>query len=180
VNIILFKCSNVKMLKWQGGFTLVEMLVILGIMAILLALAIPTYRSFQRESDLNNATEEIINTLRVAQNKTLASEGASQYGVYFDQTTAPHQITLFKGGDYAGRDPLLDEIHKLSESIKIYDISLAGGKTEVVFKRLSGETSETGNLSLQLISDPTKTKTIYIENSGQVSLGSPSVPTNRI
>ncbi|HDZ54299.1 MAG TPA: hypothetical protein ENI19_02025 [Candidatus Nealsonbacteria bacterium] len=160
------------------SFTLIEVLVIIGIMVILMVLALPAYRSFQNELDLNNSTEEIINTLRIAQNKTLASEGASQYGVYFDQTTSPHQYTLFKGNDYASRNSSFDKIHKLPKSVEISDISLNGGESEIIFDRISGTTSQFGSLIIRLKDNPTKTKTVYIENSGQVGLTSPSTPSD--
>lgn len=161
----------------DAGFTLIEVLVIIGIMAILMILALPVYRSFQDESDLNNSTEEIINTLRIAQNKTLASEGASQYGVYFD-TSIPYQVIMFKGENYTTRDSSFDKINKLPDNIEIYEINLAGGESEVVFNRINGETSQTGNLSLRLINNPPETKTIYIESSGQIDLSSIASPSN--
>jgi len=161
----------------QKSFTFIELLVIAGILIILVVLAIPNLRFFQKESELANSAEEIINALRLAQNKTLASEGASRYGVYFDNLTSPHQYTLFKGINYALRDISLDEIYKLPESVEIYEINFAGGK-EVVFDRVIGTTNQSGNASLRLKTDLTKTKIIYIENSGQVGLASPLVPGN--
>lgn len=169
------KCLDAKMKK---GFTLIEILVIIGIMVILVALAIPSYRFFQKESDLNNSAEEIINTLRLAQNKTLASEEASKYGVYFDAVSTPNQYTLFKGENYASRDSSFDEIHKLSSFLEIYEISLAGGEPEVVFDRISGTTSQFGSISIGLKDNPAKTKTIYVENSGRVDLTSSSSPSD--
>ncbi len=159
------------------SFTLIEVLVIIGIMVILMVLALPAYRSFQNESDLNNSTEEIINTLRMAQNKTLASEGASQYGVYFD-TSIPYRVIMFKGENYNTRDSSFDRTNKLPDNIEIYAINLAGGESEVIFDRINGETSQSGNVGLRLINNPLKTKTIYIENSGQINLNSISPPSN--
>jgi Tfp pilus assembly protein FimT len=159
------------------SFTFIELLVIVGILIILIAIAVPNLSFFQKGSDLTNSSEEIINILRVAQSKTLASEIASQWGVYFDDTTSPHRYTLFKGTNYAARDNSFDEIHKIPETVEISQINLAGEK-EVVFNRISGETNQTGNLTLKLISDPSKTKTIYIDSSGQISLNIPSVPAN--
>ena len=156
------------------GFTLIEILVIIAITIILIGLAIPSYRFFQKESDLINNTEEIINTLRLAQNKTLASEGASQYGIYFDQATSTHQYTLFKKINGSSSE----EVHKLPESIEISEINFNGGGSEVIFDRISGTTSQYGSLTIRLKDDPTKTKTIYVENSGQVGLTSPSSPSD--
>jgi len=158
------------------SFTLIELLVIIGTMIILMALATPAFRIFQKESDLNDSAEEIINILRLAQNKTLASERASQWGIYFDDTTTPHQYTLFKGNNYAARDSNFDEVHKLPKTIEIYEINL-GGK-EVVFNRVSGETNQSGNIKIRLISDISKTKIIYVENSGQIGLTSPNIPSD--
>jgi type II secretory pathway pseudopilin PulG len=165
----------------KNGFTLLESLVIIGILIILTGMAVPALRFFQKESDLNNSAEEIINTLRLAQNKTLASEGASQWGVYFSTSTTPHQFTLFKGTSFASRDPVFDEVHKLPELIKISEIDLAGSR-EIVFEQVTGITNQFGSVSLELESDPTKTKTIYIENFGQIGLTNSSVPSdaNRI
>jgi type II secretory pathway pseudopilin PulG len=166
------------------GFTLVELLVIVGILIILAVIVIPNLRFFQKESDLNNAKEEIINTLRLAQNKTLASEGDSQYGVYFDATSTPNQYTLFKGRDFVSRATSSDKIYKLPKTIKISEIDL-WGRTEVVFERVTGYASTTdqlGKITLELKMDPSKTSTIYIENFGQVGLTSSPAPSdeNRI
>lgn len=158
----------------QRSFTLVEILVIVGIVIILMGITIISYRFFLRETDLTQSTEQIINILRLAQNKTLASEGASQYGVYFDQAT----LTLFKGASYATRDVSFDQIKELPKAIEIYDIDLAGGENEVVFNRIIGDTSQAGNITLRLISDPTKAVTIYVEGSGQINLSAPLIPTN--
>jgi len=145
----------------ENGFTIVELLVIIGTMVILIALAAPAFQIFQKESDLNNSAEEIINTLRLAQNKTLASEEASQWGVYFENTTPPYQYILFKGSSYALRDIFFDEIHKIPKDIEIYEINFGGGK-EAVFKRVSGEAIQVGNLKIKLINNPAKTRMICI------------------
>jgi len=161
-----------------ASFTLVELLVIIGILIILIAIAVPNLRFFQKESELANSAEEIINALRLAQNKTLASEEASQYGVYFDDTTTPHQYTLFKGANYTSRDTSFDEIHKLPSSIEIYEINLVGGGKEVVFFRIIGATDQSGKIFLRLKEEPTKTKTIVIQPSGQITLGEEALPTD--
>lgn len=164
--------SNVK-----RGFTLPELLVIVAILIILTALTVPFFRYFGEELDLNNSAEGIINSLRLAQNKTLASEGFSQWGVYFTTTTVPHQYILFKGPSFALRDALFDEYQNLPNSVEISEIQL-DGTNEVVFNRINGTANQSGSITLRLKNDFSKTKTIFIESSGQVGLSGPSVPIN--
>jgi len=75
---------------------------------------------------------------------------------------------LFQGTDYDSRVVSSDEIHKLPKSIEIYEINFEA----IVFERISGKVSASikQSISLRLKADPSKTRTIYIENSGQVGL----------
>jgi len=155
------------------SFTLVEVLTIVGILIVLTAISIPAFRFFQKESDLNNSVEEIINTLRLAQNKTLASERAIQYGVHFETG----EYVLFNGTIY-NPSATDNEIHNLPKSVEIYEIELTGGGSEVIFDRVTGTTNQFGEVSLRLKTDTSKVKTIYIENSGRVSETLPVVPSD--
>lgn len=141
------------------GFTLLELLTVLGILIIITAAAIPAFNSFYRGLDLTNSTKELIQTLILAQNKTLTSEGDSQWGLYFNTSSSTHQFILFKGASYATRNTSFDNIHELPKTVEIYEIDLQGG-SEVVFERISGETSHIGDLSLRLINNPSKTETV--------------------
>ena len=153
------------------GFTLVELLIIIAAICILAAMAGGSFRFFGRATDLNNNAEEIINALRLAQNKTLASEGASQYGVYFATSSLPNQYVLFKGSSYVSRDVSFDETHQLSKKTEIFEINLGGGK-EAVFNKVSGNTNQSGNLKIRLlIEDSLKTKVISIAQSGRIVAG---------
>ena len=159
------------------GATFIELLVIISVLIILIAMSGQVFVFFQKESTLNNTTEEIISILRLAQNKTLASEEADQYGVYFNTSIDPHEYIIFKGSDFVSRDISFDKIYPMPKALEIYNINLALGN-EVVFNRLTGITIQSGDLSLRIKTEPSKTRTIYIEESGQVSLNSPLVPSN--
>ena len=150
------------------GFTIIELLTVIGILIVLTTMSIPAFRSFQKESDLTNTTEEIINILRFAQNKTLASEENSQWGVWFSTSTTPQEYILFKGENYISRDPSYDETHKIPEKIELYEINLTGGGTEVVFDKVVGSTDYFGNTSLRLKGDISKTRQVIVKNSGKI------------
>lgn len=164
-------------LNFLTGFTFVELLVVVGIAVILLAITIVSFKAFHRKSDLDNASQEILTILRLAQNKTLASEGGSKYGVYFDNSSSPHQYILFKGNSYGSRDISFDEVYKLAKIVEISQINL-GGSLETVFSRVEGRAFPSGNVGLRLTTDVTETRTIYIEESGLVSLSSVLAPAD--
>jgi len=155
------------------GFTIIELLIVIAIIAILIVISAFAFPFFQKESDLVNSTEEIINTLRLAQNKTLASEAASKYGVHFENS----KIVLFKGASY---NPLApdNETHNLSSKVEIYEVDLTGGGSEVIFERIVGATNQPGKISLRLKDDLTKTKTITIQSSGRIILGEELAPSD--
>ncbi|MFH1423365.1 MAG: hypothetical protein ABIG29_00170 [Candidatus Nealsonbacteria bacterium] len=163
---------------FQKSFTIVELLIIIGILIILTAATVPSFNLFQKESDLNNSVEQIINILRFAQNKTLASEGSARWGVYFSTAISPHQYTLFQGTSYALRVVSFDEVHQLPKSVEIEAINLADAGTEIVFKKVTGTTEQFGTISLRLITNPASQKSLYIESSGQVSASLSAVPSD--
>jgi len=151
------------------GFTLVETLTVIFIIIVMILISVYAFVSLQKKSGLDATVEQLINVIRTAQSRTLASEGASQYGVYFESS----QYTLFKGSDYGSRDPSFDKVYEIS--LEIYDINLID--SQVVYDRLTG-LSNSGDVSLRLVQDNNINTTIYIEGSGRVSESVPSVPVN--
>lgn len=160
------------------GFSLIEVLAGMGILIISISLAIAGVHFFKKESDLTDSAERIINVLRLAQNKTLASEGASKWGVYFDNGVEPDQYTFYKGENYASRDVSFDEIFKLSQGVEIYEINLAGGGNEVFFERLNGRTAQSGDIYLRLRDNFSKTKKINIQSSGKIFSGTENISSD--
>ena len=168
--------------KFSFGLTIIELLTVVAILIILSSISISLFRIFQKESGLTNAAEEIINMLRFAQNKTLASQESSQWGVYFSTSSSPQEYILFKGSDYASRDPAYDQVHKIPEKIEIYEVDLTGGGSEIVFEKVLGNTDSSGNISLRLKEDTSKTRQVIVEQSGKVVSSPETVPgdTSRI
>jgi len=168
--------------KFSFGLTIIELLTVVAILIILTSISISLFRIFQKESGLTNTAEEIINMLRFAQNKTLASQESSQWGVYFLTSSSPQEYILFKGSDYASRDPAYDQVHKILEKIEIYEVNLTGGGSEIVFERISGNTDYSGNISLRLKENTLKTRQVIVEQSGKVISSPEAAPgdTNRI
>ncbi len=159
------------------GFTLIEIIVVVAIFLILGALAVPELRYFQAQTTLNDDAKAIINILRLSQNKTLASEGATNYGVHFENKS----YVLFAGSTYSAT-ATTNVLYNLSPKIEIYEINFNGDGQEIVFNRITGTTSQYGAVKLRLTDSPGQTKTISVDETGQIFSGTSDTypaPTNK-
>lgn len=157
---------------FKTGFTLIELLVIISLIAIMAASIIAGFHYYGVKSDLNGVAARIVSLLRLAQNKTLASENEGPWGVYFDLGSLPQKFTLFNGQSFSARDHSFDQNYSLPRGIEFSDINLAGGGSEVIFTKVYGTTQQTGQVFLWLKIDHSQTKVIYIDASGKVQAAS--------
>ena len=148
----------------RQGFTLVEVVVVAAIGAILTAILISSLPKLNASQALNGDALLVASIIRQARSQTLASKDASAYGVHFENT----RVVLFKGLSYSANDSLniSSSLHSL---IIISNVALTGG-SDVVFQRLTGETAESGSVTLALVDNPTITKVISISGMGVVNL----------
>lgn len=159
-------CKDLGQRKSLNGFTLIELVVVIALVVLLGGLALPALRVVQKNSELDSTAESLVSVLRLAQNRTLASEGSSQYGVFFDTIASPNQYILFRGVTYATRDVAFDELYILPKSLEISVIAMP--ENEVVFTRVTGVVLNSGLVTLRLLSSPEKTESVYVSGTGAI------------
>lgn len=143
------------------GFTVLEILVAISIVTIAVTMVTFSFSKLNSRQALDKSTALVVSTLNEARSMTLSSVGGSQYGVNLQNS----QLVLFKGTIYSSSDPN-NIINTLNSLVDIRNITLTGGGTNVVFKRLTGYTDQTGTLELFLKADPTNYKVITIGSTG--------------
>lgn len=176
----------------SDGFTLVEVLVSLGIFAMLTGVVLSNYRGYNTNALFANSSEDIVLALRQAQVYGVGVKGAGTsfnvpYGVYFN-TVNPNQVIIFADrgmtpdGKYVAVDdnPIIETINWVdvvtSSSIKCGGFTCGGTELSITFKRPnpdamirdgSGATFTNAEIS---ITKGTKTSKVYISSAGQISL----------
>ena len=151
---------------YNRGISVIEILIVIAVIGILVAIVVPNLTRFRNEQSLKNISADIVSLLNEARNNTISSVNSSQYGVYFESGRA----VLFVGSTFTEPNSTNKEL-SFSSAVTIQSsggISLNGGGSTVVFSRISGDTSNYGTITIQLVSDSSRQKIITIGKTGLV------------
>jgi len=145
--------SEVK--KSGAGFTLIEVLVSISIIAILAGISVPAYKVLQEKNNLETAKITITSALRRAQVLAQASKDDSEWGLHIEAG----QGTIFRGADYSSRDIQSDENFSLSLQVAF------SGLSDIIFSKLFGFPQTNGAITL---TNANETKDITINQKGLI------------
>lgn len=144
--------------KIPKGFSLVELLVSMAIVAILVAISVSGYFLFKQESEIDLGAQKVVNLIRQAQGKSKSMEGDSAWGIEI----TPRSAIIFRGSDFYSRNTAFDENTKLT------GITTATGKTQILFSKLTGLPS-VNSVGILTLGNGVTTKKIQINDEGIVS-----------
>ena len=115
-------------LKDTDGFTLIEMIIIMGIIVLLLMIASINLFPIKHKTSLSASVQALITDIRQQQIKSMSSESAQ--GIHFETET----YTLYKGSSYAsGNDKF---VVNLGDQIQFSSIP---PDQQINFAAVSGE-----------------------------------------
>ncbi|MEA3398169.1 MAG: type II secretion system protein [Patescibacteria group bacterium] len=162
-------------LRQSFGFTIIEILVSIFVLAALFTVSVPLFRKLDANSALDESVEIISAALKQAQKRTIASQMQNNWGVYLATSTTPHQAIIFLGSNYASRDANYDKARALSGDTLITAIS-PDDMREIIFERINGKASSSASIRVELAKDASKFATIFLNESGQISAAAFSAP----
>lgn len=145
------------MINDQKGFTIFEILLVVGVIVILISFTLPLGLDFYKNQQLETQSQGIVQALRGAQLKAMAIELDSPFGVYLTNDN----YILFKGPSYAERDSQYDEVFDLPEIINV------SGLNEIVFSKFEGMPNTIGNI---ILNTDNLEKKININEIGRINL----------
>lgn len=73
--------------RMQGGFTLLELIVVLVILGLMTALAMPMFYSYYQEHEAQKTTEQLTRVFRFAQQEAIFQRKVRTVGIDFDSNT---------------------------------------------------------------------------------------------
>lgn len=151
----------------KKGFSLIEIIIVVAIFSIISAIVFASFFSVNDEKALDSAALGVQAVLEEARSLTLAAYNNQSQGVHFD--AGSNIIVRYPDAIYpynpAGPSNIDVELHK---KVQVLSFSFQGGGSEVIFDRLTGDTSQYGTVTVSLQSDTSQTRTITISQTGIV------------
>lgn len=156
-------------MKNERGISLVELIVAISLLMLVVALSTSSYQKWQRSVQVVNSTEELRSVLLYSQQLSTAAAKNDTWGVHLEED----YFVMFKGSFYNETDPD-NKISLLNGTLIVSPTSTfangAGGYgADVVFYKFTGETANTGTVSIGARIDPSINKSIIIESSGKIN-----------
>jgi Tfp pilus assembly protein FimT len=119
---------------FSHGFTMVELLITIAIAIVLFSAVMSLQGNYGASAQLYSANIQILQTLRIAREKSIAGLNNSPHGVFFEHNAiAKDRIILYQGTSYALRDPLYDReivfplVLSVSSTLTNNDITFSKG-----------------------------------------------------
>lgn len=142
------------------GFTVLELLLVIAIMAVLLATILPSFMNFRRSSLLNTETMETVTLINRARLLSVSSKNDNQYGIHLESS----KVVLFQGTTYNAASTT-NEVHVFDPNLVSTSTTINGGGSEIVFDKVTGATTQNATTTL-LITGTTSSTTILIYGTG--------------
>lgn len=144
------------------AFTMLELLIVLGILAIVTIVAVPFFGSSISRNDLQTSAWRVIDDLRRAQSQAMAGHTNSAWGVHMQSD----RHVFFRGTTYNAADPEnIETVFPATVTMSV--ISLNGGGSDVRFNKIRGDTGDYGSVTLQ-DTNTAETITITINRAGHI------------
>lgn len=143
------------------GISVIEILVVIAILAILISVVLPQFKTMRENEILKSTTSDVASLIDKARSESLSSVNSLEYGVHFEEDS----VTIFQGMVY-GAGTASNVVVPIDPSATITDISLSPSGSNLYFDRLSGEPSKTGTITIEV---GALSKTVTISPTGAVS-----------
>lgn len=152
----------------RKAFTLVELLVVVGILVAIGAIVFANYSGRKTNTDLISTTQQVATLLRQAQSDSITQDGGVSWGVHFDNTTTISPFYVIFAGTYTpgntkGYYPLPATVAYQTSSIPL------GSSVNITFSQITGFPVSSTSIGFYMPFQPASfSSTISIASTGAI------------
>ncbi|MEK9154844.1 MAG: type II secretion system protein [Patescibacteria group bacterium] len=148
--------------KFQKGFSLLELLLVVGILSIISLVAFGAYRDFVKNSGLDSIAKGIIFDLKGARAKAMTAENNLKWGAHFINSTDDYYEIFSTPTDYSSASTTIDSTVYLGGNISFSEPAVS---STIIFAKIKGTISATTTITV--ISE-SNSKTITVTPIGNI------------
>lgn len=154
--------------KISGGFTILEMIIVIGILGIIAAMGQSGYGVWQKQVQINTVNDQIRSSLIRVQQEAVAAPGGKAMGMHLEADRyVIFSGTVYDPADTANNVKILSGIIIVNPSGSLSDGSL-GFSPDVVFDKFDGRTVNTGTITVAVASSPSVTRSVTVGRFGSI------------
>ncbi len=154
------------MKKSCSGFSLVELLITLSIIALLFSLGLTQYNRFNRRQVLIRAKDNLVSELRLTQAKSLAAEKPDDCGV---NPLVGHKLEFTSNQSYQIVAVCGGVLSVVKDGMSLpIGVIKDSGPDEILFKVLSQGIDIDGEQQIIITDDFGQSQTVTINNVGEI------------
>jgi prepilin-type N-terminal cleavage/methylation domain-containing protein len=141
------------------GFTLLELLIVIGILAVLAAIGSGFYINYVRDSEVNSTADNIISDLKSTQAKSITGEDGRKWGIRFINGADDYYEIFSTPTDYSDPAKTIQSTIYLPGSAYFTQPAELSNST-VIFDKIKGTTASSASITVSSFSNKTKTANI--------------------
>lgn len=152
----------------RSGFTLIELVIVAGLIAIIAIVSVLSLGGRKRRADLDTTAQQMVTLIRSAQTRAVSRQSSTAWGVRFDNSTTTRPFyALYASSTYATSTVVT--FFTLPTSVEYAPSSLALGATrDVLFAVGTSETATSTSFEIRLKNDPSIDVRVSVEEVGRV------------
>ena len=161
-----YQLISLSAFKLSKAFTLIELLIVIGLIAIISTVGILNLFNYSSYQDLDLSVQKIAAVLRSAQSRSIDSESGGNFGVHFENSLSGGNFyDLFQGNNYASGTLIMRTA--LKQEIQFID-PVFGNSKDIIFFSITGLPASSSTVIIALKRDNSISKTITINSNGQI------------
>lgn len=147
----------------SAGFTLLELMLVIGILVIIASMSRDFYGSYVPSAQLEDNAQTIIYDLRNARDKAMNGQDSKLWGIHFNGTSSYYEI-FSTPTDYSDLTKTILTTVYLRNNV-IFSSPAIGNNLDIIFNKINGLTAS----SSVTVKTGNATRTVFIQAQGLIN-----------